>query len=125
VRNHAGEPATAIPLFRRAARLSPLDPEVGIMRAGEAFAHLMMGDLAAALRCAEDGVHQMPGFTACHRALIVALRRRGHEAEARQAVQALLRVEPGTRVSRMSDVWRARGFRDAYFADLRAAGVPE
>ncbi|WP_270935864.1 winged helix-turn-helix domain-containing protein [Falsiroseomonas oryzae] len=125
VHNYAGDPAGAIPLFHRVARLSPLDPEVGVMNVGLAFAHLMAGDLQEAPRYAELAVRQLPSFTTCHRALIVALWRLGREAEARAAVQALLRVEPGTRVGRMSDIWRDRGLRDAYQADLRAAGLPE
>jgi TolB-like protein len=127
VHNYAADPAGALPLFRRAVRLSPRDPEIQIMRGGEAFAHLMLGDLPAALRCAEEGVRhvQMHGTNSCYRALIVALWRLGREAEAREAAQAFLRVEPWARVGRMTDVWRDRGFRDAYFADLRAAGLPE
>lgn len=126
VRNHACEPAGAIPLFRRALRLSPRDPEIGMMHAGEALAHLMLGDLPAAVRCAEEGVHQIeiPGVAACLRTLTVALWRLGREAEAREAVRALLRIAPGIRVGRMPDIWRDRGFRDAYWADLRAAGLP-
>ena len=127
VHNYAADPAGAIPLFRRAARLSPRDPEIRMMHAGEAFAQLMLGDLPTALRCAEEGVHQMQGVgdTTCYRALIVTHWRLGREAEAREAVRALLRIAPGIRVGRMPDLWRDRGFRDAYFADLRAAGVPE
>ena len=125
VHNYAAEPASAIPLFRRAVRLSPRDPDIGMMRAGEAIAHLMLGDLPAALRCAEEGVRQAQMHSGCHRALIVALWRLGREAEAREAAQAFLRVEPWARVGRMTDVWRDRGFRDAYWADLRAAGLPE
>jgi adenylate cyclase len=125
VRNNAGEPADAIPLFRRAVRLSPLDPGIGMMRAGEAFAHLMLGDLEAALRYAEESIRQMPTFSTSHRVLIVALWRLGRATEAREAVQTLLRVEPGTRIGRTPDVWRDRVFRDAYLADLRAAGLPE
>jgi hypothetical protein len=55
----------------------------------------------------------------------VALWRLGREADAREAVQGLLRIAPGIRVGRMPDLWRDRDFRDAYWADLRAAGVPE
>jgi hypothetical protein len=67
---------------------------------------------------------QSHGVNTCHRALIVALWRLGREAEAREAVQVFLRAEPWTRVGRMTDVWRDSGFRDAYFADLCAAGLP-
>jgi adenylate cyclase len=125
VYSYAGDPAGAIPLFRRAVRLSPRDPEIGQMRAGEALAQLMLGDLPTALRCAEEGVRQAQMHSGCHRALIAALWRLGREAEAREAAQAFLRLEPWTRVGRMTDVWRDRGFRDAYWADLRAAGLPE
>jgi TolB-like protein len=125
VRNNAGEPASAIPLFRRAVRLSPLDPGLGVMLAGEAFAHLMLGDLPEALRCAEEGIRQMPTHSSSRRVLIVALWRLGREAEAREAAEALLRIEPGTRIGRTVDVWRDSAFRDAYWADLRAAGLPE
>jgi hypothetical protein len=87
----------------------------------------MLGDLPATVRCAEEGVRQIQvlGVSTCYRALIVAHWRLGREAEAREAVHALLRIAPGTRVGRMTDVWRDRAFRDAYWADLRAAGVPE
>jgi adenylate cyclase len=54
VHNYAADPAGAIPLFRRAVRLSPRDPDIGMMRAGEAIAHLMLGDPLAALRSAEE-----------------------------------------------------------------------
>ncbi len=127
VHNYAAEPAAAIPLFRRAVRLSPRDPDLLFMLGGEAFAQLMLGDLPTAMRCAEEGMRQTqgPGVDTCHRALIVTLWRLGREAEARKAVQGLLRIAPGIRVGRMPDLWRDRGFRDAYWADLRAAGVPE
>jgi TolB-like protein len=126
VRNYVADAAGAIPLFRRAARLSPRDPEIGLMRAGEAFGHLILGDLPTALRCAEDSLRegQMPLAGTSHRVLIVALWRLGREEDAREAAQAFLRAEPWTRVGRMHDVWRDRGFQDAYRADLRAAGVP-
>jgi Flp pilus assembly protein TadD len=125
VRLYVGDPAAAVPLFHRAARLSPLDPEIGAMNVGLALAHLMTHDVQDALRFAELAVRQSPRFTVCHRALIVVLWRLGRTSDAREAVEALLRVEPGTRVGRMSNVWRDAGFRDAYHDDLRAAGVPE
>jgi tetratricopeptide (TPR) repeat protein len=58
-----GEPDVAIERFERAARLSPLDPDMFRIQAGVALAHLIAGRFDMASSWAEKSTRDWPDFT--------------------------------------------------------------
>jgi len=84
---HRCEPEPAIDFLRRAIRLSPLDPEMGTMLWGLAYAELMNGKNEDALSLLDQAIHESPNNVAVYRAQILALVRLGREEAARDAVQ--------------------------------------
>ena len=123
---HRCEPEPAIDFLRRAIRLSPLDPEMGTMLWGLAYAELMNGKNEDALSLLDQAIHESPNNVAVYRAQILALVRLGREEAARDAVQKILKLSPADRISAL----REGPFRDAAFAQemaeaSRLAGLPE
>ncbi|WP_207541019.1 winged helix-turn-helix domain-containing protein [Sabulicella rubraurantiaca] len=121
---YACQPEMAIPLFERALRLSPQDPEIAFMLAGVALAYLIAGDLEAAVQWANRSVRRAPNWLPGHRALVGALMLSGRETEAREAAAAMQSIMPRDRS--LEDVispFQDKGTRDRYIAALRAAGV--
>ncbi|MCW8087534.1 winged helix-turn-helix domain-containing tetratricopeptide repeat protein [Sabulicella glaciei] len=122
---YACQPETAIPLFERAVRLSPHDPEVAFTLSGIALAHLVAGDLEAAAHWADRSVRHAPTWLAGRRTLVGALMMSGQEAEARAAAAALRSIAPQDRS--LEDVippLQNQKIRGRYITALRAAGVP-
>ena len=123
---HRCEPDPAIDFFRRAIRLSPLDPEMATMLWGLAVADLMNGKNEEALSLLDQAIHESPNNIAVYRAQILALVRLGRAEAARDAVQKILTLSPADRISAQ----RGGPYRDAAFAQemaeaLRLAGLPE
>jgi TolB-like protein/Tfp pilus assembly protein PilF len=123
--NHACLPESAIPLFERAMRLSPLDPEMPYMMSGIGMAHLIAGNPAAAIPWGERSVQQGAAWGAGHRVLIASLVLAGRVADAQAAVSAFQSIIPQTRkLDTILTTWRSREFAERYVAALRAAGLP-
>jgi TolB-like protein len=112
LRLHGGQPNPAIEHFARARRLSPLDPMArGNAAAGTAQAHLLRGDVEAAVDWARRAVREAADYAFPHRVLVAALAHAGSEREAAAAAKDLLRIEPGFTV-------------DAYVRRTRLAHSP-
>ena len=122
------DPEPAIGYFERAMRLSPVDPEFGMMLAGIAMAHNRAKRFDKALPYAQRAVEEVPRFAGAHRAVIYALVSLGRMEEARAAAARLLAVQPRWRASMG---WPPRKdslelkYKNAVMQALIAVGIPE
>ena len=79
------QPQPAIEAFRRAMRLSPLDP----------LGHMFTGGLAFALEWADRCLREQPRFTSVLRIKVAAYARLGRLEEAQNCLRRVLDVQPG------------------------------
>ncbi|MFC7738670.1 winged helix-turn-helix domain-containing tetratricopeptide repeat protein [Roseomonas sp. GCM10028921] len=122
---YACQPATAIQLFERAMRLSPLDPEMAYILSGTALAHLIAGNFEAAIQWSERSIRHTPAWLSGHRTLIGALMLSGREGEARDAVTTVQSVAPQSRtLEAVIPPLRNQELRRRLIEALRAAGLP-
>jgi TolB-like protein len=122
-----GETAEAIEHFTHVMRLSPLDPELYRMQAGMAAAHLFMGDFDTASSWAEKAFRDLPSFLLVAATLAASHALAGRPAEAQRAMDHLRQLDPGLRLSNLTD-WLPihRPENLATLMDgLRRAGLPE
>jgi adenylate cyclase len=121
------DPDPAIAYFGRAMRLSPLDPEIGLMLAGIAMAHNQAKRFEKALPYAQRAVEEIPNNAPAYRTVIYALVSLGRMEEARAAAARLLMVRPNWRAA--SSGWppanRATEYRKAVIQALITVGIPE
>lgn len=121
-------PEEALAHLERAARLSPLSPELARVLSGIALAHLVAGRPEAALAAAGKALALQPDSSEPHRLLVLTLSRLGRHEDAVAAARRFREVAPaGARVA--ADVTRRlfsdRAFAEARIRALRAAGLPE
>src|SRR6478672_9124888 len=127
LRTWNGEPDAAIEHFAHAMRLSPLDPELYRMQAGQAAAHLFAGRFDAASSWAEKAFRELPSFLMVVSAIAASHALAGRSDEAQRAMKHLRELDPTLRVSNLADWLPIRRPEDfATFADgLRKAGLPD
>ena len=113
--------------FRRALRLSPLDPTAYRTHAGLAFAYLFLRRFDDAIAWATKALQENERFTATHRALAPSLAFAGRSSEAQRVVDSLRELVPGLTVSRFMKETRFRfpAYFDLLMDGLRKAGLPE
>jgi TolB-like protein/class 3 adenylate cyclase/Flp pilus assembly protein TadD len=119
------DPDRAIPDLSRSMRLSPVDPEIGYVLGGLAYAYLLKGDHEKSFEFARRTTQEMPRWLTSWMALAMASMKLGKKEEAREAVRHLLRLSPDFSIS-----VRARTTRDDQVFErmsdlLRQAGLPE
>jgi len=123
-----GDHATAIANFKRATRLSPVDPERYHTFIGMVGAHFMQGKYDDAVAYAERAVSESPNFLASHRILAAAYAMSGRLDEARRTMADFVRARPQVRLSNFAD-WLGPLRRpediERYIEALRLAGMPE
>ena len=121
------EPEEGIEYFARAMRLSPLDPLIGHMQTGMAFAQLFAGRQDEAAAAAAKAVREAPNWAPAYLVAAASAAFVGRTDEARSAVAKLLRLAPKYRVSNLRDVYPFGRAEDlAKFEEgLRLAGLPE
>ncbi|MFJ4433390.1 winged helix-turn-helix domain-containing tetratricopeptide repeat protein [Pseudomonas sp. NPDC089395] len=122
-----GETEVAIENLTHAARLSPLDPEMFRMQVGMALAHFFAGRFDCALGWAEKAQGNLPSLLAAIALITASHALSGRQAEARQALTRLQKLDPTMRVSQLRD-WLPI-YRDEDLAQLaeglRRAGLSE
>ncbi len=96
-----GDPAAAIPLIEKAFRLSPRDGLAAVWHYALGYAHLLMGDDAAALQSANDALGLNPKYPNALWLRAAALGNLGRLDEAKAALVAWNEVVPG--VSTIAD----------------------
>jgi len=121
-----GEPERAIESFDRMVRLSPLDPLRTRVWYGIACAHNALGryieGCASAMRAIQEysDTHTLGAF-------IMNAVPAGRTAEAREALEQLLRLRPNFRVSHVREIFHTRDaeWSNRIVAAFREAGLPE
>jgi TolB-like protein/class 3 adenylate cyclase len=127
-KNWLGEPELAIERFARAMRVSPVDPTVGRMRSGTAYAHFLLGNYDEGASWAATALQDNPDFQPALRQAAASNAMAGRLEQARKAMARLRQLNPTLRISNLNDVLgpyqHAEDF--ARYADvLRRAGLPE
>jgi len=123
VRAFAGDPADAEELFRRAIRLSPLDPQMAHLLHGLSIACLRLGKYDEALAAAERASRERP---TAQRPLLFSLVALGRLPEAKALAQRMRESPVSTTISWfMSVPFRDDAFKARCVAAMRAAGIPE
>ena len=120
----ADRPADAIPLLRKAMRLSPVYPTWYLNILG--FAHYRLGQYDEAEQVLELALEREPAYTDCRLLVAAAHRARGRSGEARREAAEVLRHEPGFKLrdaeGRLSIV-QDRELAARFIAELRELGL--
>jgi adenylate cyclase len=128
IRGFRGDFAIARDLFRRAIRLSPLDPFLNTFRAWLAMA-LSLGEpaeLEQALDLTEVALQGAPRHYSALQQRIIALVMLGRLSEAQETAKTLISFYPGTRISGWRRRWPYRpAIVERWTQIYRAAGIPE
>jgi adenylate cyclase len=117
-------PDRAIEHFRRAIRLSPLDPMHYNALFGIGAAHFAKGDYREAVKWVEQALSEKPSAMWAYRLLATAYANAGHLEEARWAASKLRAAYPEINIKSLeatSTLGAMRGFVEG----LRLAGIPE
>ena len=131
-----GEIEEAIPLAEQAIRLSPRDPNIGIMYDRIGYVHLLQSRIDQAILWSEKARSANPAHPLYRAHLASAYALKG---ETERAAAELAEARRLTADSRYSSIARLKGYRGAwsgvpkiralfettYFAGLRKAGMPE
>jgi TolB-like protein/class 3 adenylate cyclase len=128
VKNFLGEPETAIERFARAVRLSPLDPSLGLVQNGTAFAHFLLGRYDEAASQAATALQNNPELQPALRTAAASYAMAGRPEQAHKAVARLRQLNPVLRLSTLKDVlgpFRRAEDISRYEEGLRQAGLPE
>jgi adenylate cyclase len=124
--NFTGQPEKALPLLYEARRLSPRDPRGFTLLHQIAMSHFFSRRFDQAIEWAQRNVTQHPNFTPSRRLMISALAHSGRLEEARDAVRALLEVQPNANVSLVRTIAWQHPWMVALVVDgLRRAGLSE
>ena len=118
----------AVQRLERAARLSPLDPELGYHLNWLSIAHLAAGRHEAALELGRRALAEMPGWMGAHKQVVAALVLLGRRGEAEAAARRFREVMPvAARLSAERDrrMFLDRRFVETRLAALREAGLPD
>jgi adenylate cyclase len=122
-----GRPEEAIEHFARAMRLSPLDPLLGQMHTGTAFAHFSAGRHEEAVSWAEQAVREAPAWVPAYIAAAASNALTGRIKEARQVVAKLRELDSGHCIATLKNIYPLRRPEDLAKLEqgLRRAGLPE
>ena len=128
VRMYLGELASAVEHFKRAMRLSPLDPLTYLACGGMAFAHVFAGRYDEAISWATRALHEQPNWATALRVAAIANALSDRMVEARAAMARLREVDPALRLGNLDRVAppvRRAEDRVRFIESLRKAGLPE
>jgi tetratricopeptide (TPR) repeat protein len=125
VRISLNQPEIAIEHLARAMRLSPLDLAFHAMETATAVAHLRADRYEEASHWAEKALRDQPNSADAAQTLAVSCALGGDTEKAQRAMQRLLQIAPGRRISNRSYI-RISPERQALIESaLRQAGMPE
>lgn len=124
---HCGSVASALVLFHRASRLSPLDLFAHISLCGTAHAQVILGNYEQALESATRALAVNPNFDPTYWMLIAANAHLGRIEEAHHFLGELTRMAPGVTIAsiRAGQPAKDPSRLAAILAGLRLAGLPE
>jgi adenylate cyclase len=127
IRTYLGDGPAAIDFFKGAMRLNQLDPELGQMLTGLAYAYRRAGRNEEALETVPMALQEAPTWIPAHLLGTGTLVLLGRIEESRAAAKRMLALSPDmTLASRAKHMlFRDRAFRESILNALRLAGVPE
>lgn len=127
VRTFRGELDTAIELFERAIRLSPLDPTLFAIQNGVAFVHFLAGRYDDATSWSEMSLREQPNYFPANCVAVASHALAGRLDEARRAMTRLRQIDPTLRISNLGEWYPLRRKEDLtkFAAGLRTGGLPE
>ena len=110
---------------RRAIRLSPRDPYLGVYYGIAAYAQYIGRNYQEAARLAREGIRQRSDFVGAHRVLVAASGMAGDAEAAQSALDNLLRVQPNISLAWIATNMpiREQAERDHYLEGFRRAGL--
>ena len=121
-------PEEAIEAFKRAVRLSPLDPLRYFFTVGLALAHVVAGRYEEAVEWADRSLHDAPHFESALRNKVAACAHLGRIEEARNGLKRLLELQPDLTIARFKARYAVTlppEVLDIYVEGYRKAGLPE
>lgn len=121
-------PDAAIEAFRRAMRLSPLDPQTYQFIGGIAWAHLLAGRYVDAVEWADRSLAENPRYTAMFRYKLVACAHLDPIDEVRELLRQLLSLEPALTIAWLQaypGINVTPEFTSICAEAFRKAGLPE
>jgi adenylate cyclase len=95
----AGLPEEAIRSFERAIRMSPVDPLLHRSFVGMGLAFIELRRFDDAIVAAKKAFRQNPSYSTAYRCLASAFAHLGRDAEAREAAERLLELDPAFTIS--------------------------
>jgi len=122
-----GDADRAIECIARAKRLSPHDPQDLSIQLAMAFAHFIAGRYGESLACAQAAVRLRPNVQIANCLAATSAALGDQPAEARKAMERLLRLNPSLRVADTLVTRKIRRPEDIarWTNGLRQAGLPE
>ncbi len=105
----AGDPEAALPIFERALRLSPSDPQANFLLNGMAMSHLVLGRPAEAFEYASKSAALHPDIDVTYYILVPACGHLGRTEDAKTAIAKLLSLAPGVAISNFAPRMPFRG----------------
>ena len=122
--SHCGLPEEAIRSFKRAIRVSPVDPGLHMTLIGIGVASIELRRFDEAIVAGKKAQRQNSSWSGVYRCLASAFAHLGRDSEAHDAAARLLEIEPAFTVSAFNA--RARLSNAKRFIEgLRKAGLPE
>jgi len=120
-----GRPNDAIPVIKKAIRLNPFTPSTYIFNLG--LAYVFTGQYEEAVAECKKATTREPDNLGAQLSLTVAYGLSGRNAEARDAAQEVLRINPKFSLDRFSRslVYKNRADKDRFIDALRKAGLPD
>lgn len=127
VYNYIDQSDLAIEHLRRAIRISPLHPQVGIMTSGIGNALFQKGDIAEATRYYEQALTEYPEFATIQLGLMGCYWKLGDFEKSAQMAGWFRQKVPDMSVSLFlrTRPQNSESYRDAVIGALRANGFPE
>jgi adenylate cyclase len=127
IRLYLDQPDAAEEHFRRAIRLSPVDPERGMATTGLAVSFLMRERYSEGLHFARQAVREMPQYPSAHKVLIQALVLTGLQADAQAAAARFLELSPGYTLTYQRKItpYSNQAYCRQLLDTLRRAGLPD
>jgi len=122
-----GEADSAIECFKRAMRLSPLDPLLYMPQSGLALAYFLLGRYDDASSWAGNALRENPAFHPSLRVFAASNALVGRLEDAQSSMARLREIDPALRVSDLTGLfpYRLPGALDKYVEGLRKAGLRE
>ena len=124
--NYAADFDRALSLLEKARRLSPRDPRGFVVHNQITVSHFFSRRFDAAIESGRRAVKLHPAYSSAWRYLAAALAHAGRVEEAREAIVALLKVQPNSTVGLVKSLsWYHSWMIDLFVEGLRKAGLPE